>query len=491
MRTADDRQVARALLSASVLLSTFAGSLLFTPAAAQTVTPARYNVLFIVVDDLRPELGAYGKDYMHTPHIDSLAARGMVFERAYAQAPICSPSRMSFLTGMRVSGTDIRINNYPLRSRHPDIVTLPQRFRESGYRTTAQGKVFHGNTGDSLSWDRYDDGPANRSVYQLAKNRAVDNYHAGDGRGRPYEGPDVPDSVLSDGLIAKRSIVDLRAFPREAPFFQAFGPLKPHLPFIAPRRYWDLYPADATGLYERLRAAPAGAPPYAMHDNGETRNYYDVPAEGPFDDVLEDSLARGYAAAVSYADAQVGRVLETLAATGRADSTIVVLFGDHGYRLGDLDHWGKNALYELDLRVPLIVVHPELPPGRSEAIVELVDLYPTLLEMTGVAPPPHELDGESLLAAWGQDSPGDALALAEYSKGDLIGVSVRDVRYRLTEWRRSGNLDEVVDVELYDYEADGGIERVNRAGEAEYAEAIEELGRAIDDYVRDTQVTNR
>lgn len=458
-----------------------------TPASAQVSSPppARYNVLFVVVDDLRPELGAYGKAYMHTPHIDSLAARGMVFERAYAQAPICSPSRMSFLTGMRVSGTDIRRNNYPLRARHPDIVTLPQRFRDSGYRATAHGKVFHGTIGDSLSWDRYDDSPHNRAVYQLAKNRAVDDKHDGEEgvRGRPYEGPDVPDSVLSDGLIAKRSIADLHAFPPDAPFFQAFGPLKPHLPFIAPRRYWDLYPAHATSMYARVRATPAGAPPYAMHDNGETRNYYGVPAEGPFDAVLEDSLARGYAAAVSYADAQVGRVLAALEATGRADSTIVVLFGDHGYRLGDLDHWGKNALYELDLRVPLVIVHPDLPPGRSEAIVELVDLYPTLLEMTGLAPPTHQLDGESLLEVWGQAAPGDGLALAEYSKGDLIGVSVRDARYRLTEWRRGDDLGEVVDLELYDYEADGGIERLNRAGEPDYAEVEMRLREAVADYV--------
>ena len=444
---------------------------------------AGYNVLFVVVDDLRPELGAYGVEYVHTPRIDGLAARAVVFERAYAQAPICSPSRMSFLTGLRVGGTGIRVNNLPLRAVRPELVTLPQRFRETGYQATAQGKVFHGGTGDSLSWDRYDDGPKNRSVYQLPKNLAINDVADGSRRGRPYEASRVPDSVLTDGQIAGRAIRDLEALAPDRPFFLAVGMLKPHLPFIAPRAYWDLYPPSGLTLYERTRERPAGAPAFAFTDAGEVRRYGTVPREGPLPSALEDSLARGYAAAVSYMDAQVGLVLDALEASGRADSTIVVLFGDQGFKLGDLGGWAKDTPYELDARVPLLVAVPGVAPGRSAAVVELVDLYPTLLELTGVAAPTsHALSGESLvpeLLTPTAEPVDTAYAFTELLRGGRLGLAVRDGRYRLVEWRDAGEPERLLERELYDYVADGGVERVNRAGRPALADVEARLARAI------------
>ena len=248
-----------------------------------------YNVLFIVVDDLRPELGCYGAEYMRSPNIDRLAEKSLVFEQAYCQAPICSPSRMSFLTGLRPSETGINNNDTPLRDKLPDIITLPQFFKDHGYQTEAYGKIFHQGIGDSLSWDFYQDGPKQRSTYHFEENTRINDPYDGSRRGRPYEYADVPDSLYTDGIIANRALRAMERFKRNRPFFLAVGFLKPHLPFNAPKKYWDLYD-DPSERDHRTSEKPHGSPGYAFNNSGELRKYHAVPKKGPIPSVKGDTL---------------------------------------------------------------------------------------------------------------------------------------------------------------------------------------------------------
>ena len=455
------------------------------------------NVLFLIVDDLLPLLGCYGATEMHTPSIARLAASGVVFTRAYCQVALCSPSRASVLSGTRPATNGV----YDLKTRYrkalPDAVVLPELFRDHGYVALAAGKVHHGRgqMDDRRAWSerpwRPDDWQltyaAPESFAEMERLRSLFAPELEHPPSRPYfatEAPEVADSALPDGAIADEAIRRLRELaPREEPFFLAVGFLKPHLPFVAPRRYWDLYPE--TQLPEIVDPEPPrGAPAVALPRELETTKFIDLHRDGEFDQDEQRRLLRGYRAAVSYADAQVGRVLDALAELDVADDTIVVLWGDHGWHLGELGTWGKMTNYEAATRVPLVVRAPGRGEAgaRSDALVELVDLFPTLAELCGLPLPP-QLEGTSLVPLL--DEPEQDFKSAVFSEllrqdseeGDSLGRSVRTERYRLTEWSHAER--GVFAVELYDYEQDRS-ERVNLAPLGAHDARVAELSGQLE-----------
>jgi iduronate 2-sulfatase len=470
--------VQRALGTIVVLLGA-----LFVVAPGPTAVSAakRPNVLLILVDDLKPALGAYGDPIAKSPHIDRLARRGMVFERAYTNQAVCAPSRNALLTGLRPTSTGVYDLGTNFRRATPDAVTLPQWAMRQGYRTEALGKIFHvghGNHEDPASWSvpHWSTDviayalPGSRAPHGLTREEALfSNVPFARARqlprGAAYEAADVPDDAYPDGRLAEEAIRRLRrakAAP-DRPFFLALGFVKPHLPFCAPKRYWDLYDRNTLPL-PRRRTPPDGAPAYAPQFGGELRQYREIPEHGALHDDLQRTLIHGYYAAMSYMDALVGRVLDELERLKLTDETIVVLWGDHGYHLGDHGIWNKHTNYEQATRIPLIISTPtmKLRGERSTTLVETVDLYPTIAELAGWAAPvvPQSLDGisvaplldrrdaslrDAIFHAYPRNVPG---------RGALVGRAVRTSRYRLVEWKPPGAASDIAEIELYDYQRD-------------------------------------
>ncbi len=428
------------------------------------------NILFIIVDDLRPELGCYGSSQIHSPHIDRLAGQSLLFERAYCQAPICNPSRMSFLSGLRPDETGINVNDVPIRDYLPDVITLPQHFKNHGYQAVGLGKVFHQGSGDSISWDYYWDGPPQRTYHQ-EKNTRINVVGDKIKRGRPYENANVPDGYYTDGMITDSAIEWLDRFDLDRPFFLAVGLMKPHLPFNAPEKYWDLY-QEPGNQYRRIECPPEGSPAFAFTNSGELRKYHGVPKSGPIPNDLEDTLVHGYYACISYMDVQVGRLLDKLENMDVDDNTVVVLIGDHGYKLGDFGDWCKNTHYELDTRIPLLIHMPGKTAARTSSITELIDLYPTLVEATGAGDQPPHLPGTSLLPLF--ENPDSSLkrgAITIRPREHIHGYSIRTENHRLVKWLSKENPDSIVKLELYDYSQDP-LERVNLADDPAYHEVL-------------------
>lgn len=457
------------------LLLALAALLGAAPVSAQA---ARMNVLFIAVDDLRPDLGAYGNREVRTPNLDRLAAEGLVFLRHYVQVPTCGASRFSMLTGQRPStaaalGNEAFVELLP-RTEAERPESFPHLFRRAGYHTAAIGKISHypdgrvftyAGEGDGrlempFSWDHVQ-GPVDR--WGTAWN-AFFGYADGSNRNQeraekpPFEAADVPDDGYPDGLIAEAAIARLRE-PRDRPFLLAVGFFKPHLPFTAPKKYWDLYDRDSISLSPNP-LAPEGANPRGLHASAELFNSYGPhPSRGGagvrIDDEYARTLRHAYYAAVSYTDAQVGKVLAELDRQGLRDSTIVVVWGDHGWHLGDQTIWGKHTTYERALRSPLIVRVPGMTaPGRAtEAIVESLDIYPTLAELCAL-PAPDSLHGTSFAGALADPAwPGKEAAYG-YFRGRR---TLRTDRWRLIEYEAGDPR-----VELYDHHADP-LETVNVA----------------------------
>lgn len=429
------------------------GTILVMAALAAGPDPAppapggRLNVLLIAVDDLRPELGCYGSDRARTPNIDRLAARGVRFERAYCQYPVCNPSRTSMLTGLRPDATGVLDNATDFRDRHPDLVTLPQCFRQHGYRAASFGKIFHPHrragpgrppVGDPVSWAIVEDLPGMPAGAQ-GEGRNLTGGQLAWCRWMAAEGTD---DDQPDGRNASAAIGFLEA-NRDRPFFLAVGFHKPHDPFVSPRSYFDLHPPDALRLFPGDGPAapdPAQALPRAMLD-----------AFGRFTDVERKEFLRAYLAGVSFADAQLGRLLDALERLGLRDRTVVVLFGDHGYHLGERGWWNKNTLFEHSARAPLIVAAPGAgAPGRAcRGLVEFIDLYPTLTDLCELSTP-AALPGTSLVRLLKDpDAPGKDAAFTQVQRGPIAGRSVRTDRYRYTEW--NGGRD---GAELYDHDGD-------------------------------------
>jgi iduronate 2-sulfatase len=489
----------RPMSGSTLALTAFLIGLVHTGSLA--AEPERPNILLICVDDLKPALGCYGDRLARSPNIDRLAARGLVFERAYCNQAVCAPSRNSLLTGLRPQTLGIYDLGTNFRAAVPDAVTLPQCFRQQGYRTEALGKIFHvghGNHEDPNSWSA-PHWKAAVVAYALDVSRAKSGmtreealFANEDARGLPrgaaFESADVPDNAYPDGALADEAIRRLRSAAEKRaaekpsePFFLAVGFVKPHLPFCAPKRYWDQFDPDAFVLAER-QTRPDGAPPYAPQLGGELRQYAGIPESGPIPADLQRKLIHGYYAAASYMDNQLGRLLDELDRLKLAERTIIVLWGDHGWHLGDHGIWCKHTNYEQATRIPLIVVAPGVTKAgsRTRALVESVDLYPTLCELTGLLPP-KPLEGQSCVSVLRDPETTTKEAIFHVyprnprDKGPLLGRAVRTDRYRLVEWKRPGDGGEPVDLELYDYQADPGETRNLAADEPEIMARLQAL----------------
>jgi iduronate 2-sulfatase len=489
--SAANRMTRRGFLSTSLVAVTGLASRL--SAVGTLVGPAgrRRNVLFIAVDDLRNELGCYGVQGIRSPNIDQLAARGTTFDRAYCQQAVCSPSRSSLLTGCRPDTTKVYDLVTHFRKSLPDVVTLPQYFKNHGYFTRSVGKIYHPGFDDKPSWSE----PAprvNRPTYALEENKALvarktaaaagKQFAAPSARSNAMKGPayecaDVPDNTYSDGAIADAAIEMLRE-AKDKPFFLAVGFLKPHLPFVAPKKYWDLYRRDGIPMAPNP-FPPQDAPRIALSNWGELRAYEDIPQVGPLTDEQAQTLKHGYYACVSYMDAQLGRVLAELDRLGLREQTVIVLWGDHGWKLGEHGEWCKHTNFENDTHAPLICCAPgQKAAGRhSPALVEFVDIYPSLCELAGLPLPSH-LEGTSFAPLL--DAPQRSWKKAAFSQyprgGGVMGYSMRTDRYRLTRWLNRNEAE--VARELYDHQKDPQ-ENVNIADRPENREVVEELTKQM------------
>jgi iduronate 2-sulfatase len=450
MKTAIRQTLAVAILWATCLLNSTA------VAAESTAQP---NVLFIAVDDLRVELGCYGQRHVHSPNIDRLASEGTLFERAYCQQTVCNPSRASLLTGMRPD--TLRVWDLPthFRVHRPDTVTLPQLFKQNGYHAQCVGKIFHNWRQDDWKGD-----PQSWSVPSVLHYNSHGNDkpqitgelppNLASGKGG-IECRDVPDNAYFDGRVAEAAIRALdQASSNDKPFFLAVGFWKPHTPFNAPKKYWDLYERASIPVPRQV------TPPSDVPDIALTSSRYRGGADS---DALRE-MHHGHLAAISYLDAQVGKVLAKLDESGLRENTIVVFWSDHGLHLGEHGLTRKTTAFELDARVPLIIATPSHKRGqRSVALVELLDLYPTLAELCGVDAPP-DLEGVSLcsLLSNPQASVKD-VALTQtprpnYPRGKLpevMGYSIRTERFRYAEWR-DFETGLPLARELYDHQTDPG-----------------------------------
>ncbi|MES2692407.1 MAG: sulfatase, partial [Verrucomicrobiota bacterium] len=376
----------------------------FFAATAAHAAAERPNVLFIAVDDLRIDLGCYGDPIARSPNIDALAARGTVFTRAYCQQAVCNPSRQSLLSGRRPDSIRVWDLNKLFRETAPDVVSLPEHFKLNGYFAQAFGKIYHGSEGmnDPQSWsvpEQYGH-VEKRDDYRLPENRSPTKGQ----KAAAVEFVEASDDDYGDGWVASGAVTALEKFAqapaseKRQPFFLAVGIRKPHLPFTGPKKYWDLF--EGVPIPPPAQPAPPrGAPAIALHESVELRGYTDVPTAPKLTPEQVARLRRGYYASLAYADAQIGRVLTALDKTGLAKNTVVILWADHGYHLGEHGLWAKTTNYESDTRVPLIVATPDSRPRgvRTAALVELVDIYPTLVELCGL-PARAKLEGRSFAA---------------------------------------------------------------------------------------------
>ncbi|MGX5819597.1 sulfatase [Chitinophaga lutea] len=437
---------------------------LATAASAQ-----RYNVLFIAVDDLNTDLGCYGSKVVKSPNIDRLAARGVKFDRAYCQFPLCSPSRSSLLTGLRPDSVKIYELQTHFRKIVPEVTTLPQLYKQHGYESIRIGKIFHygvpgqiGTNGldDSTSWHRV----INPKGRDKAEENLIKNYTPDRGLGSAlaFHIADGTDEEQTDGLIATEAIKVLEQKKNEQ-FFLAVGFFRPHTPYVAPRKYFEQYPLESIPL--------APEPGNDLDDVPEAALFTKPPNWGLPASQLREAK-RAYYAAVSFMDAQVGRLLDAVDRLGLSDNTIIVLWSDHGYNLGEHGQWMKQSLFEKSARVPLIIAAPGGRKGvASPRTVELLDIYPTLAQLNKL---PASVQGASLapllkdpMAKWSKP------AISQVRRKDLMGYSIRTERWRYTEWDegRAG-------IELYDHQKDDG-EYTNLAKDPKYKTQVAELAALL------------
>jgi arylsulfatase A-like enzyme len=437
----------------------------------------RPNVLFIAVDDLRPELGCYGESHIKSPHLDRFAASARIFKRHYVQVPTCGASRYALLTGHRptlpVHQSNDAIRNLLKADQEERATAFPQVFRDNGYHTVCTGKISHYPDGRIYSYEMQGDGrlemPFSWDEVGLPAGQwthgwpAFFGYASGEGRKRgqspPFEAMDVEDEGYPDGLIANSAIETLRRMKNyDQPFLLSVGFFKPHLPFCAPKKYFDLY--DPAEIELSLNPdKPKGTAPQSWHGSGEMFGNYKHPDGSRNDPAHHRNLRHAYYACVSYVDAQIGKVLDELETLGLADNTIIVVWGDHGWHLGDHNIWGKHTNLERAVRSALIVRTPNMnSPGQlTDAIVESVDLYPTLTDYCQLPKKGLTLDGLSLRPVLDNPQhPGKTAAFSAYRGGQTM----RTDRYRLTIYPPNKKKPEAV--ELYDHETDP-LETINVA----------------------------
>ncbi len=502
---------------------------------SQKVQNAKPNVLFIVVDDLKPELGCYGSTAVKSPNINALAKSATLFENTYCQQALCAPSRASVLTGLRPDRTQIWDFKVKLRNVHPDIVTLPQKFKQNGYTSIGMGKVFDLSSvdkgGDEISWSV----PFKHS-FTLAKGYkdiALGIYHSpimkeflkserDNGKNDsdiiasvkyqqfryPTESIDVPDNAYLDGAMADYAVEQiLKLNKSKQPFFMAVGFKKPHLPFVAPKKYWDLYDRSKIQI-AAFKEKASNSPDFAYHSAGELRNYSTdlnpLNEKGNYlllTDEKQQELVHGYYACVSYIDAQIGKLMQALKKTGLDKNTIVVLIGDHGWHLGDHKQWCKHSNFEQATKVPLIIRAPGITKGlRNTGVTELIDIYPTICELANLKLV-DSIDGISLVPALKNNSVvTNEFAISQYPRGfdgstrGIMGYSLRNKQYRLTEWMsgifttaKPYNESQVKALELYDYINDP-LETKNIAAEPAMKQVIKALTEKLHAYYLEQQV---
>lgn len=465
---------------AAALLSAGCASVREPAPLALPVVAERPNVLLILVDDLKPAIRAFGDPVAVTPNIDRLAARGTRFQLAFANQAVCAPSRMNLMTGARSTTTGIYNFGQNLRDYLPNAVTLPQYFMANGYRAESFGKTFHighNTVGDPQSWSAppYKDhvieyvSPEGKALGKTREAALFNEFEIPPGdvwdysstlkRGLAWESPDVSDEAYGDGRVASRAIARLGELRgSNQPFFLAVGFARPHLPFSVPRHYWDMYDRAKLPLpsFERM---PKGAPAFAGKIGGEINAYAPIDEktrEAQYPEELKRTLIHGYYAGVSYVDAQIGKLMAELDRTGLSKNTIVVLWGDHGYHLGDHAIWTKHTNYEQATRIPLLFAGPGIGAGKATTQpAETADIYPTLAALAGLARPqgPQPLDGVNLTPVLHDPvARVRGYAYHAYNRPNRIGQAIRTERYRLVRWtqERTGARD----YELYDLVAD-------------------------------------
>ncbi|WP_282117304.1 sulfatase [Cellulophaga baltica] len=476
------------------------------------------NILFISIDDLRPTLGAYGDTAAITPNLDALASQGMTFMDTYAQVAVCAPSRASLMTGLRPDATRVWHLGDKFRDINPEAVTMPQYFAKHGYHTVNMGKIYHNYMPDSISWDEPDLRPSRYlkkewlkrdgetfyiseavnksqvikrdSLLKLRPERYADGWNTGPA----WEAADVHDTMYYDGAqtkLAKQTLT--RLSKSKAPFFFGLGYFRPHLPFTAPKKYWDLYDRDKipTAINPEI---PKGAPLHTMNSMYELRHYDGFghighptsPNRISKDTIL--SLKHGYYASVSYVDALLGDLIAHMKTIGIYENTIIIVFGDHGWKLGEHNSWGKMTNYNIDLKVPMIIRYPnqQVKGTKSYAITELIDMFPSLCELSGI-PVPEYMQGTSFVPLLDKpDLPWKKAAFSQFHRRPKVsadgkrymGYSINTGKYHYIEWYewddKKGSRGEYKTSELYDSENDA-YETINLAKEEKFATVVKEL----------------
>jgi arylsulfatase A-like enzyme len=480
------------------------------------------NVLFIAIDDLKPILGCYGNELVQTPNIDKLASEGIVFENNHCQQAVCAPSRASLMTGMRPDITKVWDLKTLIRDKNPDILTMPQYFKQNGYFATGVGKIYDkrsvDNQHDKVSWsekfefegdDKYyapNYGHPALHYYQKPETKKLAEKYLKEAEDKGLKGyditkyalgyvkpstecADVPDNAYVDGVIALSAISRLQKLSKSSkPFFLGVGFKRPHLPFAAPKKYWELYERDEMPLAPYQKASVNG-PKMAYHNSGELRSYSDIPPLKSFSDIKSDlipedkqrEMIHGYYAAVSYIDAMVGKVIAALDSLGLRENTVIVLWGDHGWHLGDHGIWCKHTNFEQATRSPLIFTAPEIKIRKSSVPVEFIDIFPTLCDLAGVKKPDH-LEGISLLPIInGKQKQVKDFAVSQFQRGKNMGYAFRTERYRYVVWLKNkyrSNMpyreDLILAQELYDYEVDP-LETRNVLGDKKYKDIAKKM----------------
>lgn len=455
----------------------------------------KMNVLFIAVDDLRNELNCYGSTQIHSPNFDRLADEGIMFNNAYCMQAVCAPSRNSIMTGLRPDAIGIYDLYTFFRKKIPNVVTLPQHFKANGYHAEGMGKLYHtghGNENDTLSWSipHWRPGKEIAKLVKVSRGDTVGlerDFPTIDGLKLPWYRSREPEKNMTDAMIADHAVERLKQL-KDSTFFLAVGFVKPHLPFVAPARYWDLY--DPEQIEIPPTDPPEGMPKLALHSFGELRKYHAIQAEGLLNEDQSRNMIHGYYACVSYIDAQVGKLLKALDDNELAENTIVVLWGDHGWKLGDYGSWCKHTNFEMDARAPLFIKVPGLKSkgSKTKALAEFIDVYPTLCELADIPTPAH-LQGTSLVPVLKDpNTEVNQVAFSQYPRGrsldydrkkEIMGYSIRTGDYRFTRWQLYENSDSVVAVELYDVSG-SPIATRNLAYLADYDQKVQQLNQLMD-----------
>ena len=450
----------------------------FSTTVAQEQKP---NVLVFYVDDLRAELGCYGSKTAITPNIDKLASDGVMFNRAYTQQAICAPSRMSTLTGLRPETMGIYSIFTPLRKIHKDVVSMPQLFNKNGYKTVSIGKVYHHSSDDKKEWSVYFGKEAN--TYNDPKNIAIIEQLKKEGKnpkGPAFDMADVADEAYKDGRASKYAIETLHKL-KDDKFLMFVGLSKPHLPFNAPKKYWDMYNRNDFEVPSRNK--PEGVYRLSLTKWGELKGYHGIPKDGDLDDELTRTLIHGYHASISYIDAQVGKVMQTLEDLDLRKTTTIIFMSDHGYKIGEYGAWCKHSNMEIDTKVPLIVSretnYKKRKTGKtSEALVENVDIFPTLVDLCGLEGP--EFDGKSILSIINKpNKKGDEYATSVYARGKkIMGVTATDGKWRYTEWRNA-KTHEILQAELYEHK-NSLLSYLNLSGNKKYKKIEQKMKKLLE-----------